>query len=61
MVKYLSFHNSSFALMFYCKWQHHKGWAHAQLKEANGELWYNLPFCPPLSPLGMEVKFHSDI
>jgi hypothetical protein len=38
MVKYLSFHNSSFALMFYCKWQRHKGWAHAQLKGANGEL-----------------------
>jgi len=34
----MSFHNYSFALMFYCKWQRQKGWAHAQLKGANGGL-----------------------
>jgi hypothetical protein len=37
MVKYLSFHNYSFALMFYCKWQCQKGWAHAQLKKGKWE------------------------
>jgi hypothetical protein len=30
------------------------------LKGQMGGFGNNLPFCPPLTPLGMEVKFHND-
>jgi len=37
------------------------GWAHAPLKRGKwGGFASNLPFCLPMTPVGMEVKSHGD-